>query len=151
MSDNWIALIPEDPTFIPESARQAQGRDRFIEIAPDAEEIDIKVSEKVQFFDCGANFERILCPGCRSSIPFDWWRDRMEEDEDGDGFKLASYSVPCCAGKFTLHELICEWPQGFGRFALDVMNPNIGLLDASQKREFEDILGTALRIVYQHI
>jgi hypothetical protein len=152
MSDHWIALIPEDPRFVPDLAKCERARDRFSQIAPDAEEIEIRVSEKVQFFDCGQNFERIRCPSCSAEIPVDWWQNRMGDDYDsGDGFKLATYATPCCAKKCTLHELVYEWPQGFGRFALDAMNPDIGKLDETYKREFESILGTTLRVIYQHI
>jgi hypothetical protein len=161
MSDNWIALIPEDPRFVPDTAKRQRARDRFTEIAPDADEIEIKISEKVEFFDCGANFERVLCPACGAEIPVDWWQARMDEDsgvdgwqdrmdeDSGDGFKLASYSTPCCGKECRLHELVYEWPQGFGRFALDAMNPNIGELEDQYKREFEKILGTKLRVIYR--
>lgn len=161
MSDHWIALIPEDPHFVPDAAKRQRARDRFAEIAPEAEEVEIKVSEKVVFFDCGENLERILCPSCGSQIPVDWWQERMDEDSgldgwqdrmgEADGFMLASYVTPCCGKKCTLHELVYEWPQGFGRFALDAMNPNIGKLEDTFKREFETILGTKLRVIYQHI
>ena len=163
MSDNWLALIPDDPRFVPDAAKRQCAHDRFAEIAPDADEINIKVSEKIEFFDCGANFERILCPSCSAEIPVDWWQDRMQEDsgvdgwqdrmdeDSGDGFKLAAYVTPCCGKKCTLHELVYEWSQGFGRFALDAMNPNIGELEDKYKREFETILGTKLRVIYQHI
>jgi hypothetical protein len=150
MSDNWIALIPEDPIFIPDPAKQSRARDRFVEIAPDAEEIVIKVCEGVEFFDCGGNFERILCPSCRSEISVDWWQSRMDDDYD-NGFKLAQYSMPCCDAAHTLYELVYEWPQGFARFALDSMNPDIGRLEDKYKSEFEEILGTKLRVIYQHI
>jgi hypothetical protein len=42
-------------------------------------------------------------------------------------------------------------PQGFGRFALEVMNASIGKLAEEYKCEFEEILGTKLRVVYQHL
>jgi hypothetical protein len=74
----------------------------------------------------------------------------MDEDYD-DGFKLACYTTPCCSAASTLRELVYEWPQTFGRFALDVMNPNIGMFDDKYKRELEEILGTKLMVVYQHI
>jgi hypothetical protein len=149
MSDNWIALVPEDPRFVPEQARQSRARDRFAEIAPDAEEIEIKVSERIEFFDCGANLEHIRCPSCHSELSMDWWQDRMEEDY-GNGFKLACYPMPCCPANHALHELVYEWPQGFGRFALDAMNPKIGELEQRYRAEFEQILGTKLRVIYQH-
>jgi hypothetical protein len=150
MSDNWIALIPEDPRFIPEATKRARARDRFAELAPAADEIEIKVYEKVEFFDCGANFRRLLCPSCGLEIPLTWWHDRMNEDYS-NGFLLASYTTPCCGAHRTLHELVCEWPQGFGRFALDAMNPNVGRLEDRYKLEFEEILGTKLRVIYQRI
>src|SRR5437879_11799207 len=107
MSDHWIALIPEDPRFVPDPAKRERARDRFSQIAPDAEEIEIKVSEKVRFFDCGQNFERIRCPSCGAEIPVNWWQNRMDddsggdvwqdriEDDSGDGFTLAPYATPC--------------------------------------------------------
>jgi hypothetical protein len=150
MSDNWITLIPEDPRFVPEEERRVRARDRFAEIASEADEINIKVSEKVLFYDCGQNFERVCCPACGCEIQATWWQDRMDED-NADGFKLAKYFVPCCETGCTLHDLVYEWPQGFGRFALDAMNPNIGKLEDRHKQEFEEILGTKLRVIYQHI
>jgi hypothetical protein len=150
MSDNWIALVPEDPRFVPDAAKQRRARERFAEIAPEADEIELKVSENVVFFDCGVNLERICCPSCGAEIPVEWWQERMDKDHD-DGFKLAAYSTPCCKKKATLNDLVYEWPQAFGRFAIDAMNPNIGKLDDKYKREFEKILGTKLRVIYQHI
>jgi hypothetical protein len=149
MSDNWITLIPEDPRHVPEAERQRRARDRFAEFVPEAWEIEIKVSEK-EFFDCGENFDRVRCPACGSEISIDWWKDRLDED-CGDGFRLAFYKTPCCGTKCTLHELEYDWPQGFGRFALDAMNPNIGELADENKRELENILGTKLRVIYQHV
>jgi hypothetical protein len=50
-----------------------------------------------------------------------------------------------------LNDLDYEWPQGFGCFALDARNPRIGRLDETHKRELEGILGTRLRVIYQHV
>ena len=150
MSANWIALVPEDPSFVPELGRQRRACERFAEIAPEADDIEIKVSERVELFDCGTNLERIRCPSCGAEIPVAWWQERMDEDYK-DGHKLAAYATPCCGSKSTLNALVYEWPQAFGRFAIDAMNPNIGELDDNHKREFESILGTKLRVVYQHI
>ena len=153
MSDNWIVLIPEDPRFVPSPESQELARQRFLEIAPEADEIRVQVEKNIAFFDCGGNFERILCPSCRAEISVEWWQGRMNQDYDKDnGFKLAEYATPCCGVAGTLHELVYEWPQGFGRFAVDAMNPRLlGLLDDKYKREFEAILGTPLRVIYQHI
>jgi hypothetical protein len=131
---------------------QLQARNLLADIAPNADQIEIHVFDRIAFFDCGANFERVLCPSCGSEIPIEWWQQRMDDDfAMNTGFKLAKYSTPCCDTAVTPHELHYEWPQGFGRFSLEAMNPNIGLLDDDQKKAFEVILGTRLRVIYQHI
>jgi hypothetical protein len=154
MSDNYIVLVPVDPRFVPAAEKQQVARKRFAEIAPDVELIDLKVSPNFQFFDCGENFERVSCPSCGAQLDEDWWQDRMEEDIEGEGtevhFRLAAYPTHCCGTQCNLNELQYDWPQRFGRFALDAMNPNIGELKDEHKREFEKILGTPLIVVYQH-
>jgi len=151
MSSNWITLIPEDPRYVPDQAQRIRARDRFAEIAPDADEIEIKVSRHVTFFDCGANFERIRCPSCATEIAVEWWQERLDDDYTDDGFRLAEYTTPCCSALCTLHGLIYEWPQGLGQFSLEAMNPHIGELDERQKGEFEELLGTPLRVIYRHL
>src|SRR5688572_13335901 len=126
MSDNWIAIVPEDPTFVPCSQTHEAALEYFQAIAPDADEIEVKVSDKIQFFDCGANLERITCPHCGQEIPTDWWQDRMDDDYDGEGFLLSEHCAPCCGASIRLDELRYVWPQAFARFAIDVMNPGIG-------------------------
>jgi hypothetical protein len=151
MSDHWITLVPEDPRFIPDLAKQNTARDRFAEIAPEVEEIELIASDEVKFFDCGENFSHVCCPSCHSEIPLEWWTDRMDEDSAPVGFKLKTYSTPCCGKNFTLNELVYRWTQAFGCFALDAMNPDIGELQDGHKRELEELLGTKLKVIYQHI
>jgi hypothetical protein len=151
MSDHWIALVPQDPNFVPDPQTHDDALNLFQAIAPDADEIEIKLSDTIQFFDCGTNFERILCPRCGQQLLLDWWQDRMGDDHDGNGFQLAKYSTPCCGAFVGLDELRYEWPQAFARFGIDAMNPNIGELSDDHRGEFERILGTPLRTIYQHI
>lgn len=154
MSDSWIVLIPADPYYIPDEEQCRRVRDRFEEIAPHNDGIEIKIGENIQFFDCAANFERIICPTCHKEISIDWWQDRLDDDALGDGFKLAQYSTPCCNAKHNLNELIYDWHQGFARFALEVMNPDIANLEEFSDRyktEFEEILGTRICIICRRI
>jgi hypothetical protein len=151
MSDNWIALIPKDPRHVPDAERQSRARDRLAEIAPESDEIEIKVSDKIEFFDCGVNLEHIRCPSCDAQISNEWWQDRMDDDCLDDGFKLSQYSTQCCGSRHSLDELLYEWPQGFARFVIDAMNPRIGMLSTQQAAELEEILGTPLRVIYKHI
>jgi hypothetical protein len=144
-------LIPEDPLFVPDEPRRNRARARFAEIAPNSDDITADVKDHVVFFDCGTNFETIRCPSCSAEVPMEWWQGRIKDDSIGESFKLSTYPMPCCQAQHTLHELTYDWPQGFGRFALDAMNPDIGELDGKYKTELEGILGTSLRVIYQHL
>jgi hypothetical protein len=151
MSDNWIALIPVDPNKVPDSERQQQALSHFWSLAPDADEIEIKESDHLIFFDCGSNLERIICPHCDGQISIDWWQDQMGEDYEDECLSLRAHSLPCCDRIATMAELKYEWPQGFARFGIDAMNPKIGTLLDEEKARFEEILGVPLRIIYQHL
>lgn len=150
MSDDRITLIPECPTFVPDRQRLEHARARFSELAAGADKVTVEVRDAVEFFDCGANFERVRCPACNAELPLDWWQDRMSSDYR-EGFLLAEYATPCCGRHATLHELRYERAQGFGRASVSAMNPGIVELDRRHVAELEGILGTRLRVIYQHI
>ena len=151
MSNNWIALIPQDPYFLPTEAAIQSAKDRFAALAPEADEIEIKLSDHIQFFDCGENFTRISCPSCHQTMDNEWWQEKMHEDFEDGGFHLKGYRMPCCGHWTSLNDLQYHWSQGFARFAIDVMNPNIGKLTNTEIHEFELLLGTPLRVIYRHL
>ena len=150
MSDNFVTLIPEDPKYVPTADQQSAAGKHMRELAPDSGEITTETFDTVQFFDCGANFESASCPRCKAQIPQEWWEDQMEADYS-DGFLLAAYDTPCCGKGVNLNELIYNWPQGFSRFAVSAMNPDIGKLSDPQREEFEAILGAKLKVIYSHL
>jgi hypothetical protein len=59
--------------------------------------------------------------------------------------------MPCCATGVDLNELVYDWPQGFARFSLSAMNPNVENLNADQEAQLADVLGTSLRRIWTHI
>src|SRR5262245_59203231 len=120
MSDNWIILIPDDPTLVPEPARQKAAAAHLRRIAPEGE-VRTEASDSIKFIDCGSNFESVHCPYCDASIEMGWWGDRMSDDYD-KGFRLSPLTMPCCSKQASLNDLSYERPQAFGRFVLEVMN-----------------------------
>lgn len=152
MSDNWILIVPKSPEHIP-SPKNAQAALKFLkELAPGADEIEIVQSERVLFFDCGANLETISCPKCSAGIDFDWWGEAMSSDYDeSEGFRLSRFRLPCCSKYASLDTLVYEFHQAFGRFALSAMNPDLGLLSDEAIRSFETTLGCDVSVIYQHI
>lgn len=151
MSDHWIAIVPKDPKFVPDPQAQGQALELFRAMAPDAENFEIRLSERIQLFDCGANLEGIICPRCGYEISIEWWQDRMVDDYDGCGFQLAEYSAPCCQASIRLDELQYVSPQAFARFGIKAMNPNIAEIPEEQQRKLEQILGTPLLTIHQHL
>jgi len=152
MSDDWIILIPEKAGHVPPEEARNSALKQFRKIAPDSDEINIELTEKVRFENCGANFEKVLCPDCGKEIELDWWQERMEEDfGEEESFQLGTFKLPCCGVMRTLHELRYEWPQGFTRFSLEAMNPNIGKLSAEARAGLEAASGCPLRVIYVHI
>jgi hypothetical protein len=149
VSENWIRLISVDPQYIPDLFQQKRAIKELAIIAPEAD-ITVQLYDTIQLFDCGGNFERVLCPSCKTEVSVDWWAERLNEDYE-NGFKLATYVLPCCNARCTFNEMVYEWPQAFGKFSLEARNPNIGMLNEKDKNVLEEILGTSLIVVYQHL
>jgi len=75
----------------------------------------------------------------------------MDENYLDSGFSLAQISTPCGHVAQSLNELKYYFDQGFSKFILEVMNPNIATLGNPQIIQFENILGCPLKIIYQHV
>lgn len=152
MSDNWIVIVPRLPEHVPSPEKAEAALGLLEKLMPDADEIEVVQTEHVHFFDCGSNLETINCPQCSANIGFDWWGETMSSDYDEEtGFRLDAHSVPCCSKHVALSELVYQFHQAFGCFALSAMNPNIGKLSDETTREIEAALGCEVSIVYQHI
>jgi hypothetical protein len=149
MSDSYIVIIPDAPNFVPSEDAQRKAVELFQKIDPKAWEIKPEVSETIRFIDCGENFERILCPKCKHELDLDWWQSWMGEEAE-ENFPLRAKSVPCCGQMLGLDELVYEWPQGFARFTLEAMNPDIADLMQKDLKQFEKILGCRVRKILQH-
>jgi hypothetical protein len=151
MSDNWIYVISRDPSFVPPKESIA-GAERFLaRLAPAADEIFNEMSEEMKFRDCGSNLESIHCPQCSIELPTRCWAERMDEDHLEGGFKLKPIQLPCGHVAGSLNELRYDFDQGFSRFLLGAMNPNVALLATEQIAHFEMLLGCPVKVIYRHI
>jgi hypothetical protein len=150
MSDNRLKIIPENPDYIPAQNQQSKAESAFLEIAPDSDEINSTVSDGIQFHDCGTNFENISCPYCGANLDMDWWKEMMDQNYE-NGLKLQQNKLPCCGEHATLNELQYDSTQGFAKYSIEALNPNISELDNDQLFWMESILGCKLRVIYQHL
>jgi hypothetical protein len=151
MSDNYVHIIPVQPGLVPDQERQQEAVLYFRSIAPTASEVSASTSDDLRFIHCGGNFERICCPFCKATIEVPLWHKWMNADYGAKGFTLTQHIMPCCATTHTLQELVYEWPQGFARWDLQAMNPEIGKLSDEHRGRFEEILGCPVRIIYERM
>ena len=150
MSDNWLALIPRDHTYLPDSQKIRQAEVVFASLTPEAHERKTYNSEEVRFFDSGSFFDKVICPVCKEEIEIEWWQDRMGDEFDS-GCLLKPVIMPCCKAEKSLNELIYDAPQGFGRFALEAMNPGLFEIKKDEIQQLEAILDCDLRQILQHV
>jgi hypothetical protein len=150
MSDNWIVVIPESADFVPSEEAQRKAIDLLKRLAPKSEEVTAEATPKIRFFDCGENLTHVICPTCGKDLDIYWWQDRMEEEAKA-GYPLHLIDMPCCHAKHRVDELQYDWPQGFARFSVEAMNPDIADLSENEMNEFELLLGCKVRKILQHI
>jgi hypothetical protein len=149
MSDEYITIIPEQPDFVPDTARQIQAISYFGSLVSQSPNIQRQVSNQIQFIDCGQYFKYVKCPSCDATIDTDTWLDWMKADFSGEGFSLNFHKMTCCQESFTLQRLKYHFPQGFARFQLSAINSNIGQLSDIQISQFEQILECSVRAIYR--
>jgi len=151
VSDDFVTLVPVDPHYVPnaEQVKDAEGLARSM--FPQADGISPQRSDGIRLFDAGSNFESVTCAGCGAQIELDWWQKAMDADFNGAGFRLRPHVVPCCNQSYNLDQLNYDWPQAFGRFGFEFMNPNVGILPAEAVAALETALGTSLRVIYAHL
>jgi hypothetical protein len=118
------------------------------------------VYDRIQFIDQGENIEAVVCPACKKRSHLEhfkendpvvaWWYDLSDAMCETDVETLTT-GMPCCGAKVRIMELEFDWPAGFARFELSVMNPNSGdNLTETQIGDLEQILGCPLRQVRSH-
>jgi hypothetical protein len=150
MSDNWLILIPTDPSFEPAPGAASKAV-AFLEAElPAADEVKAESTPEIRFIDCGANLETIQCPHTGKTIPMEKWGEIMSTAAEGDFVDLG-FICPCCGKQSSLDKLLYHFPQGFAKFSLEAMNPNVPSLTDAQIGEVERILGCRLTVIWQHI
>jgi len=148
MSAHFLVVIPKDPTAsLPERADAL--RDTLAVIAG-SNEARIKDFRRLQFIDCGENFERILCPACNTELATDWWGKQMDHCwDDETGFDLHAHALPCCGAPVALDRLTYVQPQGFASWFVSARNPGRGPLTEAEVTQLETIAGLKLRAISQ--
>lgn len=151
MSDDFIVLIPVDPKARLDADTLARLETAHKDIVGAEVTRTKDYGDRLQFIDCGGNFEEIRCPFCGQQVDTDWWGNRMDHDWDDDkGFHLCLFDTPCCGAETRLDKLDYRWPQGFSTWFVSAMNVNRGPLTISELGQLEKVAGVPLKVIYQH-
>lgn len=149
MSDDYLRLIPTDPTWRPQAEAAQRAAATLSALVPTADGVEAELYDKVTFIDQGANFEQLSCPACHAELAMDWWSDQMGHTGDA-GFTDLAVTTPCCRIRTSLNDLVYDWPAGFAQAELSVLNPQRGWLDDAELAQVAIELGHPLKQVMAH-
>jgi DNA-directed RNA polymerase subunit N (RpoN/RPB10) len=150
LSDDWLQIIATDPMFVPDEAAARTLSSLVHTFAPNAERVDVIDEGKIVFIDAGENFETVRCNSCGAVLDLDWWSDQMNSAQEHEFSDLAT-TTPCCRQLTTLNNLDYDWPQGFARWRIEVLNPSVGRLTPEAELALSDAVGHAVRLIYTHL
>lgn len=149
MADKTLTLIPKDPYYLPGDGAVVEAKRLLERLFPAAGEISIDRGDELRFFDCGANFERVLCPLSGEEIELELWQDGMNRAARTN-FTDLSFINPANGDEMSLNELIYDWPQGFAKFGLCVLNPGAPDISPDDVLKLETLLGCKLMKILGH-
>lgn len=148
MSDTVLRYVPTDPHWQPTPEAAAKAVSLLETIAPRADEVKSRFEDEVRFFDPGENWSGVECSACGADAG-DWWGRAMDAAYTG-GFKDLETVAPCCGKTVSLNELRYVWPAAFGRFALELRNPETADTSEEQDRAVGECVGMQVRKVWAH-
>lgn len=154
VSDDWIRLFPTSPSWQPESAA-AEAAVKYVSCLFDgpgdsADEVVAEFHDGVTYIDSGVNTSSFTCSACSTVTGVDWVIDVI--DERSDDLRDLNVHLPCCGAAASLNNLDYDWPIGFARFEIGVLNGTRARyeLDEWELREVGRLLGHPVRQVLAH-
>jgi hypothetical protein len=151
MSDDWIWIVPADPTFVPEQEREMALVRLVEELLPRAEQVSVQAPGEIAFVDAGSNQGQVKCPHCGLILDDEWWSAAMTTAHESR-FQDRLATLPCCGSRFDLNDLdYGDFPVAFAQWWVDCMNPASGRVSNDDVRSLANALGQSVTVVYQHM
>ena len=157
MSDDYVRLIPTDPVWQPAQAPAAAATAYVVELfaGPNGsvDQVEHEFHDAVTVIDSGVNTSRATCPTCGGDVPLGWVFGVVDSRHQVSNLEDLIVQVPCCGALVSLNELEYDWPMGFARFEISILNgyrPIVGLSDVVELEAVARRLGHAVRQVLAH-
>ncbi len=144
MSDTIYKIIACEPDFEP-VREVGENVVELLKGSISADSVEIKYHGQISFIDCGGNLESITCPCCGAELSSDWWGEAMEQAAQSE-FENLETIVPCCNREMSLNELEYDFPCGFGKWEIDIWNPQ-GELTTEIIQELAKMSGVEVKVV----
>ncbi len=148
MSDNIMYLLAADPLAMPSVERREWTELLVRNLCPGAHEIVVHADDLPELYLAMTNLEATYCPHCAANLD-EWWPQAVDTWWKGGRRDLGAV-VPCCREPTSLNELDYDWPQGFARFAIEILNPSHDL-EPGELDTISRAAGMLLRVVWAHI
>jgi hypothetical protein len=128
MSEFFICIIPEDPFNDWGEKDKNHILSEVKKLFTNCEKVELIINDYIQLRDCGDNLESIECPRCKEEIDYENWEEFIKTDfnKATNGFDLKKYKLNCCGSIVSLNDLKYSWNQGFSKWEISIMNPDMG-------------------------
>jgi hypothetical protein len=115
-----------------------------------ADEVEAEFHDQVSLIDSGVNTASFTCSACSVVTTVDWVLEVV--DERSDNLSDLNVHLPCCGAEARMNDLDYDWPMGFARFEIGVLNGTRARyeLDGSELHEVAELLGHPVRQVLAH-
>ena len=139
MTVTTVHFVPDDPHYTPGTPGISAAGAYLKENYPASPRVEALARNGVDLFFPGDNLMACACPSCKTDIPVGVWQTILAADYDDDnGFMLLRQQMPCCGERLTVNELVFDWPLAFGKFALQITDPEF---DTSKQDDAKRIAG----------
>jgi transcription elongation factor Elf1 len=111
MSDTILKIIPSDPFYTCKEKIQ-QDVISLLSKFYSREQIELSVTDSVEFIDQGENFENVSCNLCGQLLEIEDWQNLMD----------IAFITTCCKKETSLNTLKYNSPAGFAKFTICLTN-----------------------------
>ena len=149
MSDHFLRLVPSNPDAVPTPEASTSALNLLKAQNLGYESVHAFVYTAPRFIDAGENWDGVKCPACGADVAA-WWTDAMDTASNGNFLDLSA-DTPCCRKTVKLNELNYGWPVAFGRYVIQIANPDFTTIPDHLLQQLQETLGYQLRTVSAHV
>lgn len=149
MSTTYAYIMPKYERYMPTSDTIKMISTIFANRNNGNLNVEYEINDSIQFYDCGGNFENMMCPLCNNEIDIEWWQEEMGKASE-IAFSSLEIITPCCKKESSLNELKYCFPQGFSMFTVKIADyeQNKLLIDERLLFELNSISMVDWKVVY---